>query len=70
LEATKNPNEIYKSAKLSSNSHASHNGRAAAVEDSIDDDIEAGPAAPPDDEDYGPDIPDDDEGRFFGGGVT
>lgn len=38
------------------------------VED--EDDIEAGPSAPPDDEDYGPDIPDDEEGRFFGGGVT
>jgi beta-catenin-like protein 1 len=40
------------------------------VTDEEDDDIEAGPAAPPDDEDYGPDIPDDDEGRFFGGGIT
>lgn len=67
LEVTKDPNEIYKSAKLSSNGYASSNGRTAAVED----DIEAGPSAPlPDDEDYGPDIPDDEEGRFFGGGVT
>jgi beta-catenin-like protein 1 len=35
-----------------------------------EDDIEAGPAAPPEDEDYGPDIPDDEEGRFFGGGIS
>ena len=61
--------EIYKSAKLSSRGDAKYNGRAAAVEDA-DDDVEAGPSAPPDDEDYSPDVPDDDEGRFFGGGVT
>ncbi|KAG0652818.1 Beta-catenin 1 [Hyphodiscus hymeniophilus] len=68
LETTKDPNEIYKSAKLSSTSHT--NGRHAAVSED-DDDTEAGPSAPPaDDEDYGPDIPDDEEGRFFGGGVT
>ncbi|TVY57501.1 Beta-catenin-like protein 1-like [Lachnellula cervina] len=67
LEPTRDPNEIYKSAKLTSNGHAKSNGRTAEVED---DDMEAGPAAPPEDEDYGPDIPDDDEGRFFGGGVT
>lgn len=62
--------EIYKSAKLAPNGHAKSNGNAVSVED--DDDIEAGPSAPPDDDaDYGPDIPDDDdEGRFFGGGVT
>jgi beta-catenin-like protein 1 len=35
-----------------------------------EDDLEAGPEAPPDDEEYGPDIPDDEEGRFFGGGIT
>jgi beta-catenin-like protein 1 len=61
--------EIYKAAKLSTNGHAKSNGKAAAVDDD-DEDMEAGPAAPPDDEDYGPDIPDDDEGRFFGGGIT
>ncbi|KAK0102438.1 hypothetical protein ONS95_006057 [Cadophora gregata] len=70
LEASRDPNEIYKSAKLASNGHAKSNGKQAAVVDE-DDDMEAGPAAPPDDqEDYGPDIPDDEEGRFFGGGVT
>jgi len=61
--------EIYKSAKLASNGHPKQNGKAAIVEEEVDD-IEAGPSAPPDDEDYGPDIPDDEEGRFFGGGVT
>jgi beta-catenin-like protein 1 len=61
--------EIYKSAKLASNGHPKQNGKAASV-DEADDDIEAGPSAPPDDEDYGPDVPDDEEGRFFGGGVT
>ncbi|KAG4436743.1 hypothetical protein IFR05_007761 [Cadophora sp. M221] len=70
LEASRDPNEIYKSAKLASNGHAKINGKQAAVTDD-DDDMEAGPSAPPDDdEDYGPDIPDDEEGRFFGGGVT
>jgi beta-catenin-like protein 1 len=63
------PDEIYKSAKLSSNGHPKQNGKAAAVEE-VEDDVEAGPSAPPDDEDYGPDVPDDEEGRFFGGGVT
>ncbi|TVY64189.1 Beta-catenin-like protein 1-like protein [Lachnellula suecica] len=63
---THDPNDFYKSAKLSSNGHP----RATEVEDAADDDTEAGPSAPPDDEDYGPDIPDDEEGRFFGGGVT
>ncbi|PQE25662.1 hypothetical protein CJF30_00000390 [Rutstroemia sp. NJR-2017a BBW] len=63
------PDQIYKSAKLSPDSHAKSNGKQPAVED--DDDIEAGPSAPlDDDEDYGPDIPDDDEGRFFGGGIS
>ncbi|KAA8564953.1 hypothetical protein EYC84_010722 [Monilinia fructicola] len=70
LEPTRDPNEIYKSVKLSANGHAKSNGKQPAVEE--DDDIEAGPSAPPDDdeEDYGPDIPDDEEGRFFGGGIT
>ncbi len=52
------PDEIYKSAKLSSNGHPKQNGKAAAVEE-VEDDVEAGPSAPPDDEDYGPDVPDD-----------
>ncbi|CAL3972756.1 unnamed protein product [Diplocarpon coronariae] len=70
LEAARDPNETYKSAKLSSNGHAKINGNTSVVSDAdVDDDIEAGPSAPPE-EDYGPDIPDDEEGRFFGGGVT
>lgn len=61
---------------MSSNGQSS---RHARVEDEAadSDDIEAGPAPPPDDEngsDYGPDLPpddgDDEEGRFFGGGIT
>ncbi|KAK4225986.1 Catenin-beta-like protein [Podospora fimiseda] len=73
LDPIRDPNEIYKSAKLSSNSNSRH----AQVEEE-DDDIEAGPAPPPDDDegDYGPAAPpededgDDEEGRFFGGGIT
>ncbi|CAM1501143.1 Fc.00g103050.m01.CDS01 [Cosmosporella sp. VM-42] len=64
----RDPNEIYKSAKLDSNGSNRH----ARVEE--DDDAEAGPAPPPetdDDGDFGPEMPpDDDEGRFFGGGIT
>ncbi|KAK4168242.1 Catenin-beta-like protein [Cladorrhinum sp. PSN259] len=71
LDPIRDPNEIYKSAKLASNGQSRH----AQVED---DDIEAGPAPPPDDDDgdYGPAAPpededgDDEEGRFFGGGIT
>ncbi|KAK3998169.1 Catenin-beta-like protein [Cladorrhinum sp. PSN332] len=75
LDPIRDPNEIYKSAKLSSNGRSRH----AQVEEDDDDDIEAGPAPPPDDEegDYGPAAPpeededgDDEEGRFFGGGIT
>lgn len=47
----------------------------AADEKNDEEDVEAGPAPPPDDEnegDYGPDAPpdDDEDGRFFGGGIT
>jgi hypothetical protein len=61
------PNELYsKSAKLSNGSSARVNGRLVTVEDEVDlDDIDAGPALPPED-----DVPDDEEGRFFGGGIT
>jgi len=37
--------KTYKSAKLASNGHAKSNGRAASIED--EEDIEAGPAPPP-----------------------
>ncbi|KAF3760972.1 DUF1716-domain-containing protein [Cryphonectria parasitica EP155] len=78
LEPLRDPNQVYKSAKLSNGS-----SRHAQVDDATDDhdDLEAGPAPPPDGEDddgdYGPsmppgdeDEPEDEEGRFFGGGVT
>ncbi|CAK7208791.1 hypothetical protein SBRCBS47491_000217 [Sporothrix bragantina] len=79
FEPVRDPNEIYKSAKLTSNGGSS--SRHTRVEN--DDDIEAGPSLPPDGDDedgegdYGPAPPpdeeeegDDDEGRFFGGGIT
>jgi len=65
FEAT-DAHEVYKSAKLSSNSDAKGKSKGAAhVEDAEDDDTEAGPEPPPEDETGA-----DDEGRFFGGGVT
>lgn len=70
LDPIRDPNEIYKSAKINANGSNRH----AQVKDAPDEDedMEAGPAPPPaDDEDFGPDLPpDDDEGRFFGGGIT
>ncbi|KAF5679294.1 nuclear associated [Fusarium circinatum] len=70
LDPIRDPNEIYKSAKINVNGSNRH----AQVNDAPDEDedMEAGPAPPPaDDEDFGPDLPpDDDEGRFFGGGIT
>ncbi|KAK3947599.1 Catenin-beta-like protein [Pseudoneurospora amorphoporcata] len=73
LDPVRDPNEIYKSAKLSTNG-----SRHAQVED--EEDTEAGPAPLAEDaEDYGdysPSAPpieddgDDEEGRFFGGGIT
>lgn len=71
LDAVRDPNEIYKSAKLSASESIS---RHAQVEEEADDDDIAGLAPPPDDDadDYGPEMPpdEDDEGRFFGGGIT
>ncbi|KAJ4995838.1 Beta-catenin-like protein 1-like protein [Colletotrichum sp. SAR 10_66] len=71
LDAVRDPNEIYKSAKLSASESIS---RHAQVEEEGDDDDIAGPAPPPDDDAdvYGPEMPpdEDDEGRFFGGGIT
>ena len=61
------PNLLYsKAAKLSNGTSAGANGRSATVEDGDNlDDVDAGPALPPDD-----DLPDDEEGRFFGGGIS
>ncbi|KID86129.1 DUF1716 domain-containing protein [Metarhizium guizhouense ARSEF 977] len=73
LEAIKDPNEIYKSTKLSANG----SNRRAHFQDQPNDDDEAGPQ-PDDDHDFGPSMPpddedeagDDEEGRFFGGGIS
>ena len=52
---------------MNASSDVTTNGRAAAVEDEDEDDIEAGPELPPDGLD---DVPDDEDGRFFGGGIN
>lgn len=57
---------VYKAAKTYANGDVKGNG-IAAVEDADEDDIEAGPALPPDEEEENID---DEEGRFFGGGIT
>ncbi|RDA95644.1 hypothetical protein CP533_1198 [Ophiocordyceps camponoti-saundersi (nom. inval.)] len=80
-EAITDPNEIYKSSKLSASSQRnrkndrpiSDQGAAAAADD--DDDLEAGPAPPPQEQDDSggheeAEVGDDDEGRFFGGGIS
>ncbi|KAM7183995.1 putative DUF1716 domain containing protein [Naviculisporaceae sp. PSN 640] len=83
-EAVRDPNEIYKSAKLGSNGSSSRHRQAHIEEAADEDDLEAGPAPPPDDDedgDYGPAMPppddeeedeggEDEDGRFFGGGIT
>ncbi|KAH7121313.1 Catenin-beta-like protein [Dactylonectria macrodidyma] len=71
LDPIRDPNEIYKSAKL----NIKDSNRHARVNDAEpdEDDGEAGPAPPLNDnnDDFGPDLPpDDDEDRFFGGGIT
>ncbi|KXJ92119.1 DUF1716 domain-containing protein [Microdochium bolleyi] len=77
LEPLRNPDEVYKSRRLTPDGHSD---RQARVEDQNqhdgaddDTDMAAGPALPQDNG-HGPDIPpddgDDDEGRFFGGGIT
>ncbi|THC98744.1 hypothetical protein EYZ11_001807 [Aspergillus tanneri] len=67
LDATKDPNELYKAAKLEANGDVKSTGKAPMVEDEQEDDVEAGPELPPDFD--AEDIPDDEEGRFFGGGM-
>ncbi|KAF7552369.1 hypothetical protein G7046_g7427 [Stylonectria norvegica] len=73
LDPVRDPNEVYKSAKLNANGSNRHSHVDDALPDDIDD-SEAGPAPPPENEeegDFGPDLPpDDDEDRFFGGGIT
>ncbi|KAL2003063.1 hypothetical protein VTN02DRAFT_5141 [Thermoascus thermophilus] len=68
LEVAKDPDELYKAAKLGVTGDVKNKGKAAMLEG---EDQEAGPELPPD---FDPeeDIPEDDEegGRFFGGGMT
>ncbi|KAL7623552.1 hypothetical protein AAE478_007235 [Parahypoxylon ruwenzoriense] len=77
LEPLRDPNEIYKSARLTSNGRSSRHARVDDEAADTSDDIEAGPAPPladDDNADYGPSLPldedDDEEGRFYGGGIT
>ncbi|OLN81143.1 Beta-catenin-like protein 1-like protein [Colletotrichum chlorophyti] len=76
LDAVRDPNEIYKSAKLSAVDAISRHATAedAAEDNDRDDDVAAGPIPSSTDDDYGPEMPpdddDDEEGRFFGGGIT
>ncbi|OJJ66566.1 hypothetical protein ASPBRDRAFT_35001 [Aspergillus brasiliensis CBS 101740] len=68
LDATKDPNELYKAAKLGADGDVKSKGKAPMVEDEgEEDDGYAGPELPPDFD--AEDIPDDEEGRFFGGGM-
>lgn len=61
-ETSRNPEEVYKAAKLSANGTSR---TATVANEEEEDDTEAGPALPPDD-----DVADDEEGRFFGGGMS
>ncbi|KAI4141995.1 MAG: hypothetical protein LQ340_007472, partial [Diploschistes diacapsis] len=65
FEAPKDPNELYKSVKLSQNGDIRTSLPATTADEEEDDDTAAGPELPPDLEDPGS----DEEGRFFGGGV-
>ncbi|CEL06785.1 Putative DUF1716 domain protein [Aspergillus calidoustus] len=67
LDISKDPNELYKAAKLEANGDVKSKGKVPMVEDGEEDDGYAGPELPPDFESE--DIPDDEEGRFFGGGM-
>ncbi|KAL0942118.1 DUF1716 domain-containing protein [Colletotrichum truncatum] len=74
LDTVRDPNEIYKSAKLNDGDAS---GRHAQIENETenDDHVAAGPTfstVDGEDDDYGPEMPpdDDEEGRFFGGGIT
>ncbi|OAR01977.1 hypothetical protein LLEC1_00114 [Akanthomyces lecanii] len=65
LDAMRDPNEIYKSSRLSTDGDSSR--RARVEGDQVDDGSE---------QDFGPELPSDDdggedeEGRFFGGGIS
>ncbi|SPO07159.1 related to nuclear associated protein [Cephalotrichum gorgonifer] len=63
IEAPRDPNEVYKAAKIDSNAHGSRHSPARERDEARDGDGDA--------DDYGPEMPpDDEEGRFFGGGIT
>lgn len=68
FEPVKDPNEVYKAVKLTSNGDAKGKAHVEDVED--DEDIEAGPELPPDDDAEEEEAQDDEDGRFFGGGVS
>ncbi|KAI0880703.1 DUF1716-domain-containing protein [Annulohypoxylon maeteangense] len=59
LEPLRDPNEIYKSARLTSNGSSSRHASVEEIVDVDDDDTEAGPSLPPDEED-----------EFGGSGLT
>ena len=66
LEASRNPDEIYKSLKLNGSKDARSSSQPTVGDGGdADDDVEAGPEMPPELDDA-----DDEEGRFFGGGLT
>lgn len=61
------PGASYKVTKVSPNTNSKSNGTATVEDEEDDEDIEAGPALPPDEAEDGVA---DEEGRFFGGGIT
>ncbi|OAA79914.1 DUF1716 domain-containing protein [Akanthomyces lecanii RCEF 1005] len=65
LDAVRDPNEIYKSSRLSTDGDSRR--RARIEDDQVEDggDQDFGPELPPDD-----DGGEDEEGRFFGGGIS
>ncbi|KAJ6786889.1 hypothetical protein PWT90_00031 [Aphanocladium album] len=65
LETVRDPNEIYKSSRLSTDGDSNRRARVEDDEAEIDDNADFGPELPPDD-----DNEEDDEGRFFGGGIS
>ncbi|KAI2468004.1 DUF1716-domain-containing protein [Annulohypoxylon bovei var. microspora] len=72
LEPLRDPNEIYKSVRLSSNRPSSRHAHVEEAGDRDEDDTEAGPAPPPDDDengDLGPAPPPEDD-DFGGSGLT
>ncbi|KAL8692552.1 MAG: hypothetical protein Q9218_002445 [Villophora microphyllina] len=58
---------VYKATKADDDADVKSNGRVTIDDLPEDDDVEAGPALPPDEAE---ETIDDEEGRFFGGGIT